>query len=448
VGGQLIMVDGGSDAPPDVVMNPCGTECGPEELCDPAHVGTDDNCNGIVDEGCPCSAGQASACFKGDPSYRGAPGCYDGNMSCSENGNWGDCTGGQHAADDPPCFNGDLAGCHPISAVPFETVALKTGTGTFSADAVSEVFSVACPAGVNPCPLVSGLDQYQPLQSGEYTVSYQKTLADNSMETCEFPLFVGAPGLRVELEWEHDLGGDGVDLDFHMHQPSNTSPHSIDGDSTADCGYGNCTIDAWAFGFGSATPEWFPPGNVPPSPVNWFLDPDPQKNLCFFSPRGAGADWQANGQGCHNPRLDIDNISCDPTVQDQDSFDFCAPENINIDFPPKDEWTRISVFYYSNHGETYAVHPNVKIFCNGALSAELGSQGYDSPITFSASDGANGGGGSNKWWMVADVLFPDDQCNNACVVEPVYENAQTNTPWYTTGSNAEGSFGPGYPPVP
>ena len=34
-------------------------------------------------------------------------------------------------------------------------------------------------------------------RSGEYTVTYTKTLADMSTEECSYPLFVGAPGLRV-----------------------------------------------------------------------------------------------------------------------------------------------------------------------------------------------------------------------------------------------------------
>src|SRR5262245_60840061 len=38
--------DAGDDgAPPDVFMNPCGSECGPAELCDPPHIGLDDDCD-------------------------------------------------------------------------------------------------------------------------------------------------------------------------------------------------------------------------------------------------------------------------------------------------------------------------------------------------------------------------------------------------------------------
>src|SRR5262245_45526867 len=75
VGGVDIVA--GEEAPPDVRMDPCGSGCGPMELCDPGHVGLDDDCDGQVDESCPCSTGQAHFCFKGDPSFHKAPGCYD-----------------------------------------------------------------------------------------------------------------------------------------------------------------------------------------------------------------------------------------------------------------------------------------------------------------------------------------------------------------------------------
>src|SRR6185369_13881753 len=95
-GGGIIFPDGGKDAPDDVMVNPCGTQCGPTELCDDAHLGLDDNCDGQADEGCSCMPGQAHFCFKGDPSYRGTPGCFDGVEKCTESGSWGPCVGGKH----------------------------------------------------------------------------------------------------------------------------------------------------------------------------------------------------------------------------------------------------------------------------------------------------------------------------------------------------------------
>jgi hypothetical protein len=451
--GGFFIPDAG-DAAIDVPVNPCGSKCGPDELCDDFHLGTDDDCDGQSDEGCPCSAGQVQSCFLGDPSYRGTPGCFDGIEKCSENGKWGPCTGGVHATQN--CFATDNLSCHAIISPPFLTTDLKSGTGNFSSDALpgTEVWTVTCPDGVNPCPAVSGSsppDDFKPLQSGEYTVTYTKGLQGGGTASCTYPLFVGAPGLRVELSWEHDLGADGVDLDLHLHRPDNFLPWSIDG-ADQDCGYGNCTISAFAFGFAD-TPDWFGAGQ-PPNPIAWWKDPVFEKNNCYFAPRGVGLEWQQNGKGCHNPRLDLDNITCDPFIMDPDDFQFCAPENINVDFPPKGQWFRIGVQYYDNADLTYDVHPNIKIFCDGALTAELGSKGFydpEVPITFTSADGANFPTG-NRFWAVADVAFRDKvegECAaKGCVVVPLYTDAATRTPLLMYGGDAESSVGPAYPPPP
>lgn len=450
-GNILIIDDGGADVNNDVIQNPCGTQCGPVELCDPDHVGLDDNCDGQVDEICDCSAGQANFCFKGDPSYLNTPGCFPGTQKCTENGQWGPCVGGVHATEDQKCYLNDQSACHPISAVPFQDVNLKDGTGTFSANAVpgSEVWTVTCPDGIAQCPGVGGVapaDDFKPLQSGEYSVTYTKGVPGGGTESCTYPLFVGAPGLRVELEWEHDLGSTGVDLDLHVHQPNNTLPWSIDG-APQDCTWSSCTVDDFQFGFNS--PSWFN-GAAPPDPVNWYLDPVFEKNTCYFAPRGVGQEWQYLGMGCHNPRLDLDNIFCDPAVTDVDDGDFCAPENVNIDFPPKNQWIRIGVHYFSSHGLNYDVHPRIKVYCDGALGGELGPAGYYDPeaaVTFVPSDGAGLAG--NRFWLVADVAFVDSECGNkSCVVKPLYANAAAKTPLFMTDNAAEQSFGPDYPPPP
>jgi hypothetical protein len=436
--------DGGpTDASPDVPMNPCGTECGPLELCDADHLGLDDDCDGEVDEVCSCTTGQAHACFKGDPSYRAAEGCFPGTERCDESGDWGPCLGGVHATE--LCYANSAAGCHPIQAAPFADVNLKDGTGSFSGDAVAgtERWEVTCPAGVDPCPAVDGTsppDDFKPLQSGEYTVRYTKGVAGGTTQTCEYPLFVGAPGLRVELEWEHTLGS--VDLDLHLHKPNNTQPWTISG-SDVDCGYGNCTINSFS---ASSAINWFSDSATPPDPVNWYLDPVDSNNTCFFSPRGAGARWRANGRGCHSPRLDIDNITCNPSSTNPDDGNFCAPENINIDYPPSDQWMRVGVHYFSG-SPSGDIHPRVKIFCNGALGGELGSAGFydpERPVAFAPSDSGT------RAWLVADVIFSEaTECSSAtCIVQPLYENAATKTPLLTTRSFIESNFGPAYPPAP
>src|SRR5262249_51331852 len=107
----------------------CNLHCGPTELCDQDHLRVDDNCNGQVDEGCGCAPGQAHACFKGDPAYHHAPGCFDGTEVCDAAGTWGPCTGGVHATDG--CYAIGTTGCHAIASQPFVAATLKDGTGSF-----------------------------------------------------------------------------------------------------------------------------------------------------------------------------------------------------------------------------------------------------------------------------------------------------------------------------
>ncbi|MGK3987072.1 hypothetical protein WME99_28795 [Sorangium sp. So ce136] len=442
--GGFINIDGGQEQPDDVTVNPCGSACGDKELCTGAYLGLDDDCDGRIDEECPCVPGQAHSCFRGDPSFRDSPGCFPGSQLCDETGTWGPCVGGVHA--DESCYVNSAVACHPLQSPPFADVDLKAGTGIFNADAVpgSERWTVACPEGIDPCPAVSGTDpadDFKPLQSGEYTVTYTKRLANGETGTCKYPLFVGAGGLRVELEWEHDFGR--VDLDLHVHKPNNTQPWKTTG-SPADCGWANCTIKQFE---DVSEVRWFSDSATPPDPVNWFLDPVDSNNNCFFAPRGVGKAWRDNEMGCHNPRLDLDNVSCDASVTDPDDDEFCAPENINIDFPPKAQWIRIGVHYYGHGGVPDDIHPRVKIFCNSALGADLGPTGFYSPeraVAFAPADVRD------RFWLVADVLFPEpDECGQeTCVVQPLYRNGETKTPLLTTKDYVEANFGPAYPPLP
>jgi len=232
-------------------INPCGTGCGDEELCFGVNKGLDDDCDGVVDEGCACTDGQASSCFEGDPSYLGPehPGCNAGTMYCTELGGWGPCEGGNHATD--MCFNADPLGCHPINVVPFGTVDLTTGPGNFNDDPAIDSAPVRghVPPRRRPCPLPNGTD-YTPLQSGEYTVTYTKTI-DGVDTVCSFPLFVGARGLRVELSWNFE--DETVDLDLHMKKPMSVLPW-VTGGAEQDCGYGNCVASDFVFG-GSGSPD-------------------------------------------------------------------------------------------------------------------------------------------------------------------------------------------------
>jgi hypothetical protein len=367
---------------------------------------------------------------------------------------WGPCIGGVNAEPPDNCFQNNTMGCHAISTTPFAVVDLKQGTGTFSVNAVpgSESYQVVCPMGVSPCPAVQPPESFQPLQSGEYSVTYTKSVAgDPNPSSCTFPLIVGASGLRVELSWEHHVTDMGVDLDLHMHEPVNTMPWATFPAAPQDCGYLNCRYQFFAPPGTVSAPTWFPLANVMPQACNWDVQPVASDNTCYNVPRGVGAEWQTLGMGCHNPRLDIDNVQCDDTVTDPNNAQFCAPENINIDYPPENQWFRIGVHYFRNYGMTYDVHPEIKIFLNGAQFGDLGPQGYynpTAPVTFEPADGAGIGTG-NRFWLVADVAVVDDGCGNAtALVQPLYSDPTNLTPLFTIDTAATSAFAPPWPPPP
>jgi MYXO-CTERM domain-containing protein len=83
----------------------CANEVLPRpEICDDAGEGLvakDDDCNGVVNNGCTCTAGATSWCFTG-PGTAGVGTCVHGTQTCQTGGYWGSCDG-QVVAVTEPC---------------------------------------------------------------------------------------------------------------------------------------------------------------------------------------------------------------------------------------------------------------------------------------------------------------------------------------------------------
>lgn len=65
----------------------------PNELCDGDNDGLDDDCDGQIDEGCPCTKGDVDLCYTGSADTRGKGACKDGTQTCTAANEWGACVG-------------------------------------------------------------------------------------------------------------------------------------------------------------------------------------------------------------------------------------------------------------------------------------------------------------------------------------------------------------------
>jgi len=106
-----------------------------EEVCDSGIPGRDENCDGVINPGCPCTPGMARGCGATDVGE-----CSFGSQSCvvvagdEMNALWGECEG-ERVARDELC-NGLDDDCDGSSDEAFECVSGTVATGTNACDRV------------------------------------------------------------------------------------------------------------------------------------------------------------------------------------------------------------------------------------------------------------------------------------------------------------------------
>ena len=371
-----------------------------EGLCN----GQDDDCDGKIDEGCPCTSGTTQACFSGKPVNRGIGTCRDGIQTCNSlSGDWGDnkcldeilptkdlcdhadnnCNG---CADEGLCCEPpidctyDMGTAQPfidkiidgkqiydknhlfndadtstwewtLSKGPCDIVLNKTSFTTKGAKTQAELEGEG-----EETTVVSGigLSQFKVKfkSSGSYILHLKVTRPNGDVYECEWILHVVSNGLRVELCW--DKTGT-VDLDLYLGK---------NGVSTSWRDNNTCYYDSCK-------------GN------NWKL-----------SGWGYAATENYNHANMQNPRL-YENFNTPGLA-----------EEIYLDNPNNGDTFRVMVNYYSMTGNILT-HPVVNIYCGGTLRAVYGGFPSDTDSFYYDINHFDRQGAS---WKVVEIKWDNDSC--------------------------------------
>jgi hypothetical protein len=397
--------------------------CVPEEVVEASCNGSDDDCDGSIDEGCRCEPGAVQPCFLGAPTRRGVGACADGAQVCLRagelSGRWGDCTGGIRPGDeacdglDNDC-NGcvdDLAACDPKGTcpgpgdprtpdgTPLSPYPLR-GRDFFTDPAKAWSWTVQggpCDAlnATTPSFVVDDANSetatFRPKLSGDYTVTLTVFPETGPIFTCSWIVHIQGPGLRIEMCYPESSI---TDLDLYVKQPGHQTPWFTGSahffTALDQCCWANCEAN-------------LRPGEIqPPQTVtraDWGYATSPL-SLCQNDLHGDV--WQSLGY-CSSPRLDIDNNLSEATG---------VPENINVDAPRDNETFRIMVANFTGA----EAHPLVNVYCDGYRTATIGAA-PDALVGFSGTSGSLAIG---ALWRAADVTTHVKGTQTTCSVNVLH----------------------------
>ncbi len=246
--------------------------------------------------------------------------------------------------------------------------------------------------------------------SGDYLVKGEFQL-NGVPYSCSVKVQVRAPGLRAEGCWNPMPN----DMDLHVARLQN--PNSCtgighgwfdtceNGGAGDDCYFSNCQ------GYADDPSPW------------GYTRSDPTACHGWGSRRGAGAE-------CDNPRLDMDNISCDP-YQTNPNFSsgttdgFCGAENINLDNPKNGDKFVVGMHAFNISQDVYS---HINVYCNGERRL---SMGYDAAngLLFPKAISSGSYSEFGDLWEAAVVEAVVDANGKMtdCVVTPIHSHTPEPT---------------------
>jgi hypothetical protein len=487
VDGSACAADAGGPGPVQhVCLAPTNNEC------DGAHDfpgfpangaggnGFDDDCDGLVDEGCSCSgAGTTKDCYlvPAIQTQAGVPVGWcaqnsKGTVDCVKTSEvsitWsGQCRGAQPPYADDVCAAGDFdcdgkpfnskkqdCSCEtdpvtcptmPLTTVPYppaKALPLKVDASTWFATpaAVSSATNWKWTLSGGDCDNIlphPTFSLYPTNDGSKAGVGSQSNALGVSGK--EHGIVATAPALTssvypafsisgdYSLTGEFDLGGKHYSCTekVQVRAPGIRAEACWDTEGSGDDldlhvarvdGYGGCAKKGWS---NSCASEDCYYNNCVNSSPGWY----------GASGAAACQGWGSQTTGtCGNPRLDRDanGISgvCNSAVTNPNQFGgilgggYCGPENVNVDTPSDGSQYAIGVKFY---GGSDVSKTHVNIYCNGA---RVFSAGYN-PVTGNnypalATSGANTTG---DMWKVALVTATIAGGTLSCAVDPVTSKA-------------------------
>lgn len=491
-------LDGASCVPDAGGPGPVGRVCLPatENECDGQHDvptypsngeggnGFDDDCDGLVDEGCRCSAaGTTKECYlvPASQTFGGVPVGWcaqnsKGTVDCVKPtsefpGTWsGQCRGAQPAFADDFCADGDFncdgkeqnskkkdCSCKgspvqcpsdPLVTAPFP----KTTALPLKVDAAKWFVSAGNVArATNWKWTLRGGDCDNILPHPTFAMFGTSTTSGGSVGTQsdllgssakEHGVIATSPQVSstiypafslsgdYQLQGEFDLNGEHFSCQqkIHVRAPGIRAEACWDTEGQAvdlDLHMAKLsTVGGCAQSGWSRTCEaqdcYYGNCKGTANSPNWY-PANTDASVCH----GWGSKTLTD---CLNPRLDRDVISCSRTETDPNASSFCGPENINVDAPGNGDRFAIALKYF---GGTLPSRGHVNVYCNGE---RVLSTGYN-PVTSNdfpklISSGANDSG---DMWKVAMITTSVSPTGLDCNVEPIPSGRPHPN---TDGSNA------------